>query len=486
MCACGVPEKVTEWIHHDKCLAFIATPKKTELDAGRVIDEKSEVKVKDEALVVTWWYNDGHTTRGFECSVDVEPRGPGGVLLMEREITDLRRPQEKEELNYSEEMKTWLSPALTKTLECQKLWKQGVPVPSQVMDWLKHNSHKAMQEPSHMNSNFRTHCFKAPWCVVPNFVKNMVPRTVDLAAMEAELLQYTCRNSMLLLEALTHSSYSKANTPPNTRLATLGRWLVKTMLTKAVIQRTRFPMHTTRLAEEDVEAKEPSLTFAVSALRGSAPGEPDDRLTWPRVPSATVANQWLTEGLRSKDGLGSDEMLTDSDRLLEWVSACCSHVAYACVCCQMRIQKHILHSSEELESDISDFAKVAHHASAKHGVLWLTLSAHDAPRALSDTFLAVAAAVFLDSDWNSFHRVFESVLKDHVMDKLFTHQMTSAVGGPVASGDPAAHLQRLADSEGLVLAVRRVPAPVAGFAQHRPCVWNSVVEITANKQLAWG
>ena len=206
---------------------------------------------------MTWWYNDGHTTRGFECSVDVEPRGPGGVLLMEREITDLRRPQEKEELIYSEEMKTWLSPALTKTLECQKLWKQGVPVPSQVMDWLKHNSHKAMQEPSHMNSNFRTHCFKAPWCVVPNFVKNMVPRTVDLAAMEAELLQYTCRNSMLLLEALTHSSYSKANTPPNTRLATLCRWLVKTMLTKAVIQRTRFPMHTTRLAEEDVEAKEP-------------------------------------------------------------------------------------------------------------------------------------------------------------------------------------------------------------------------------------
>jgi hypothetical protein len=81
-----VPEKVTEWIHHDKCLAFIATPKKTELDAGRVIDETSEVKVKDEAWVVTWWYNDGHTTRGFECSVDVEPRGPGGVLLMEREV----------------------------------------------------------------------------------------------------------------------------------------------------------------------------------------------------------------------------------------------------------------------------------------------------------------------------------------------------------------------------------------------------------------
>ena len=95
---------------------------------------------------MNWWYNDGHTTRGFECSVDFEPRGPGGVVLTEPEITDLRRPQEKEELIYSEEMKTLSSPALTTS------WEQGFPMPYQGMDWLKHNSRKAMREPSHMRA----------------------------------------------------------------------------------------------------------------------------------------------------------------------------------------------------------------------------------------------------------------------------------------------------------------------------------------------
>ncbi len=36
---------------------------------------------------------------------------------------------------------------------------------------------------------------------------------------------------------------------------------------------------------------------------------------------------------------------------------------------------------------------------------WSVLIAKDAPRALSDVFLALAAAIFLDSDWISFCRV---------------------------------------------------------------------------------
>jgi dsRNA-specific ribonuclease len=482
-----LPNKVGEWLHHHKCLAHIVTPKKTEFDACRVIDEKSEVKSEEEDWVVNWSYNDGHANRCFECSVDVEPRGSAGVVMLEREITDLQRSQEKEELIYSEVMKTWLSPALTKTIEHHvgsELWLHGVPVPSRVMESLKRFSLKATREPSHMCSAFRTQFFKVPWSVVPHFIRSMVPRTIDLAEVEAHLLKYTFRNPMMLLEALTHSSCRQSITPPNTRLATIGRWLVETMLTEAVIKRTRFPMQSTRPAEEDVEAKEPSQTWAVSALRGFAAGEPDHALRWPRVQSATVADKWLTKGLRTKDGEGTDEMLTDSDRLLEWVNACCNHVTYAYICCQTHIHKHISHSSKELEVAITDFARVAHHASAKPEVLWLTLSARDAPRALSDTFLAVAAAVFLDSDWNNFHRVFEPVFKDHVIDKVIIQQMTSANGGPVAAGDPVSHLQRLAGSEGLALAVLRVPPPVAGVAQPRPCTWKSVLKMLANEQLA--
>ena len=120
----------------------------------------------------------------------------------------------------------------------------------------------------------------------------------------------------------------------------------------------------------------------------------------------------------------------------------------------MGLHNHILESSDELKSDISDFAKIAHLASAKPQMLWPTLSARDAPRALSDTLLAVAAAVFLDTNWSTFHKLFDSVFKVHVLDTMFHDQMTSADGGLAASGDPVAHLQRLAGSAGLSMEVR--------------------------------
>jgi dsRNA-specific ribonuclease len=475
-----VPNKVVEWTHQHRCLAFIVQPKKTESEAGRVIDETSEVEIQDQGLVVTWWYKKDNTSRAFECSVDIKPHGPAGVVLMEREITDSSRLREKEELIYSEEMKTWLSPALTKTLDQLEPWKQGVPVPSEVLDWLKQNTQKALRQPINLTRSFRTLYVKVPWCLTPHFVKTMLPSKFDLAFWETKLLDYTFGNSMLLVEALTHASYGKANTPPNTRLATLGRWLVETTLTLAVTRRTAFPMHTTCVADEDVEGKEPSQTFAVSALNTAGSDQtPYARLKWPRIPSGTEANQWLTEGLRSKDGPSSKRMLTDSDRLVEWVNLSCNHVTYAYICCHKGIHKHILHSSEELEAHIDAFAKIARHASDKPG-LWLTLSVHDAPRMLSDTLLAVAAAVFLDSDWSTFRKVFGALCIDHLMAKMLTDETTAADGGPVDSGDPVAHLQRLADSEGLALAVRRVPAPVAEVAHNGPCLGTSVVKACAN------
>ena len=396
-----LPNKVTEWIHNHKCLAWIVASHSTDLDVCRLIDQKSSVNLTCDGSAVTWQYNDGHTTRCFECSVHFVPHGPVGLVLTEREITDQGTPQPMEELIYSEEMRTWLSPALTKTFNRMEPWKQGVPVPAQVLDWLRQNTLKPLREPINRSSSFRTHYFKMPWSVVPHWVRTMVPSSIDLATLESDVLKYTFTNPMLLTEALTHASYHKANNPPNTRLATLGRWLVDTMLTMGIIQRTGFPMHTTRIAEEDVEGKEPSQTFAVSALGNSSE---DDGLKWPRIPSATEADNWLTEGLRSKDGPGSQRMLTDSDRLLEWVNSSCNHVTYAYICCQMDIHKYILHNSEELLSDIPHFAKIAQHASAKPDLLWITLSVHDAPRVLSDTLLAVAAAVFLDSDWSNFQK----------------------------------------------------------------------------------
>jgi hypothetical protein len=119
----------------------------------------------------------------------------------------------------------------------------------------------------------------------------------------------------------------------------------------------------------------------------------------------------------------------------------------------MGLHNHILESSDELKSDMSDFSKIARCASKKPQMLWPTLSARDAPRALSDTLLAVAAAVFLDTNWSTFQKLFDPFFQAHVLDTMLQEQMTSADGGLAASGDPVAHLQRLAGSVGLSMEV---------------------------------
>jgi DNA-binding NarL/FixJ family response regulator len=58
---------------------------------------------------------------------------------------------------------------------------------------------------------------------------------------------------------------------------------------------------------------------------------------------------------------------------------------------------------------MSDFSKIARLASLSPETLWLTLSAHDAPLAMSEALSAVAAAVLLDSGWATSHNVFEPI-----------------------------------------------------------------------------
>lgn len=431
-----LPNKVTEWIHHCKCLAFIVTPKKSESSVAQHVEEQANTEISDtqEEGPVRWRYHEHQ----LECTVETVS---GGVLLMEVEI----RSGARAALIYSEELKTWLSPFLTKRKEEEKgdrQWDSGVPVPSAVLDWLKQRTQKALRDPGHMSDSFRQHYFKAPWCVVPHFVKAMVPRAIDLASVEAQMLQYTFSNSMLLIEALTHASYTKAKCPPNQRLAVIGGPLAELLLTQAVIRERRFPMHRTHIAEDGDE--EPSQTFAVSAL-------PDSELSWPRLPEVT-------------GGTGSEAVLTDADRLLEWVNTCCNHITYSYVCCQMNVHKHILYTSPKLEDSIRDFARVARRARASPTSMWQTLSAYDAPRVLSDTLLAVIAAVFLDSDWNTLVKVFEPIFQEHVLACLFHEEMLCNDGGPVPGTDPIAHLARLAADEDLVMAVRPVVPPACTAA----------------------
>ena len=440
-----LPNKVVEWIHHQKCLSFIVTPKKNGDHPAKTIDVNSEVDDHSDDTSVMWTYEN----HKFKCWVQDTPFG---IALMEEDVTNNDPSKQWQELLYSEELKTWLSPTMSdlKEKERDTEWKSGVPVPSGVLDWLKKCTQMHLRGSLHMSSSFRRQYFKTPWCEVPHFVRAMLPRTVDLMYIEENVLDYNFSNSMLLIEALTHASCTTANTPSNQRLALLGGKLMETLLTEAIIQRTGFPIHSTWIPDEKGDTRQLNQTFAVSALHG-------DCLKWPQLPVAPT---------------NVESALKDSRQLLEWVNACCNSVTYAYVCCQKKVHKHILYTSTRLCKAMGDFAKIAKRASANPASLWLTLSTYDAPRVLSDALLAIVAAVFLDSNWTTCKKVFTNKIfdKDILDHCIFDAKMIMPDGGPFSSGDPVAHLKRLGVKTGLPLAVRRLPPPACGASFASPNV----------------
>ena len=432
-----LPNKIMEWLHHQKCIAFIVTPTRRETDAGKTIDALCSVDTPQETKV-RWSYG----ADAFECRMETVP---GGILFVEYHAqTGDRQP-----LIYSEETKTWLSPTLTARFQTsEKKWSSGVPVPAQVFDWLKQTVQRALRELGDA-SGFREHYFTTPWCAVPHFVKTMVPRGTDLPNLEGPILQYCFDNPMLLVEALTHASYPRATSPPNIRLAILGGGLMELFLTQELIRRLRIPMHET-WQPEPKGCKLVGNTFAMSAAKGDPfPSFPP--VAHPRAVGST-SNSFVARG---------HQRLECSAKLLEWINACCNHVTYGYVCCKSQIHKHMLFDTaghHGLAEGIRKFSKIAKKA-AKAGKkeFWQTLSVHDAPRLMGDTLLAIMAAVFLDSDWTNCASVFRQFFEKHFFDVLENCHAVADDESPVV--DPVADLRRLADNEGLTVDIRPVLRP---------------------------
>ena len=393
-----------------------------------------------------------------------------GVVFMEEDVTSKQR----QELTYSERLKTWLSPVIS-SLKRDGRWQPGVPVPYEVVKWMKQQTKMCIQYASS-----RRQYFLRPWCNMSQYIKTMVPQNAKLDLVQVRL-NYDFENPMLLLEAVTHASYTEAQTPSNERLALLGGTVADMLLTQAIIDRTRIPMHSTRRADEEGDNRQSNQTFAVVGIQG-------ETLEWPKVPATPdgVGSGECSspEGQDSKKSRGRESTLASSDELLQWMNACCNHVMYSYVCYLKKICKHILHCSEELKAAMHDFTKIARAASKSPGTLWKTLSSYDAPRVLSDTLLAIVAAVFLDSNWSKCTQWFT----DHIFDKdvldkyIFNASMVMPTGGPTSSGDPVTHLKKLAAEAGLPLALRSLQAPACGIASAGPNVKDAMT--AALKQTA--
>ena len=116
--------------------------------------------------------------------------------------------QNEEELEYSENAKSWIGSR-----------KEALPL--QVLTWMRRAHHHTVEE---RVRRFQEHYAQMPWLVVPYSVTTSFPNLngTDLATLEANLC-YNFSNCGLLLEALTHPSQGTCSpTPSNAKLAFLG------------------------------------------------------------------------------------------------------------------------------------------------------------------------------------------------------------------------------------------------------------------------
>ena len=161
-----LPNKVIEWLRF-KSLALLAVPRKSDGDEADTYE--AEVKIEEESSDHVSWQSRG---RSFKCS---GRRVPGGLVYLEQE-----GDKPYEELLYSEELKTWLSPALTRDSAGDVNMAHGVRIPSHVVDWLKKFMQREIKDPMPTLRVFRKQWARTPWCVVPSYIKAMISSRLNL------------------------------------------------------------------------------------------------------------------------------------------------------------------------------------------------------------------------------------------------------------------------------------------------------------------
>ena len=353
----SLPTQVIEWLQ-GKCLACLLH----DFKAG---GKASDVTCGDE-LGATG--RDGRVVKyGFKCV-------RGSFIFFERRAAKVTPPGAAvfgEELIYSQEHKTWLSPA-------QSTHAKPVPVEDMVSSWI---SAVLQREKEPALTLILADCRMAPWRFTPSVSQSMVPRSFEVAFIETRVLMHTFRNPLILVEAMTHSSYKEGLTSDFQQLAVLGAALVELLVAKLLTNLQGVPLVTTGR----------------------------------ELLQAAVGPERLDTCALADDDAAARRMVSESE-LVAAHTETCNHTAYARACVHMNLHKHILHDSEYLGRAVDVFAEALQRA--ERGDATKVRAQRErlkAPRALGDVFLACAAAIFLDSDWGKFVLVFQEVVKKHVL-----------------------------------------------------------------------
>ena len=386
----AVPPKVVEWLRLKALPLLLPQQKCFNVD----VCEKGSIDILHGRKVV-WTYD----KREFTYFCD---RTVGGCNFLEREEGGIQ-----EGLLYSVEYHLWLSPAL---LRSRPLWMddpvneemaKNVCVPEAVMDPLR----KWAREES------RSWSIHAPWC--PKSANSSdIPPGLDIELVEGILLKYHFKTATLLVEALTHESYTTAETPPYCRLATLGQVLVEALIAERLALRAR----------DDVCINKRNIDGSVED-------------NYELVEPATL--------IRGKK------------HWQDMVGACCNHVVYAYACVRIGLHRHILHFVPELMEAMKSFACFVRHTRRSKSDfapydLMPDLIKRDAPMVLGDVFLATAAALFLDSNYKQLQDTFGDMVEEHILSIAQTNPGTGSLTPRLTSEQAIAHVDvRRLDPESL-------------------------------------
>ena len=351
----------------------------------------------------------------------------GGCILLEqhRGLT-----LDEEELIYSVELENWLSPHLLATRQSATIVADGV------IAFIR----AALHHTKEVGANrLRDRYAQSPWRPIHAAIRPGIPSSLNVAVIEAKVLEYTFNEPLRLLEAMSHPSSSHAVTGDYQRLAVCGSGLVELLVLRMLLRSSRLPVSefTADRLSPDWEAR------AAFASMHAALGTPYEMQDWPRVADADCDQ---TEN----NGLGAFESFEDLSRT---AAALCNHDMYARACVRLGLHTHVIYDSVGLGPAIARYVHVAHRAEIQATAARSEeqISRHDAPRVLSDVFLACAAAVFLDSDWRQFRKIFEPLIQKH----LFRQGDDAQAEKPV---DPVRCAQHLARQAALQFEVKKKTA----------------------------
>jgi len=230
-----------------------------------------------------------------------------------------------------------------------------------------------------------------PWISVPSYVKAKIPKDINLPILESEFYaNHKFNNPMLLIEALTHSSYKKSITPSQRSLSIIGKEIVKYFVIEKLLE-----------------------------INGLFTGEAKSSLD-----NKSFNSYYITEMLNNK-------IVPDLQNIEETLLAIYCNASLSRACVQMKLHNYLLYSNDNLDKILASIEHLNINTTCsdleKLNSNVILFFCHDAPKCLADTFCAVIAAIIIDGTWINSYKKVKEIINQYLIEPMIGTNAPSPV-----------------------------------------------------------